>query len=145
MPCLVFSSTCYVRLPRQISLSVPLAVWQAVLWRLSCQWDAWRHLSLSPQMKCMSCYQSCQRVLPTRAPSVPNAIRPSGGRRWRESFRDAFAMFSLRCSTHAHPHTCYATNRLDTHSPASVVPVQKAVFDLLARFICLPCRVLYSC
>lgn len=71
------------------------------------------------QMKCTSCYQSCQRALPTLVPNALNAIRLSGGQRWRGSFRAAFATSSPHCSTPTHPHTCYATDRLDTRTAAS--------------------------
>lgn len=112
--------------PCQLTLTAD----KSVPWVLSCWWDRKTinlimgaimtcHLSPAIQMKCTSCCQSCQRALPTRVPNVPSAIRPSGGQRWRGSFRAAFVTSSLRCSTHAHPHTYYATDRLDTDNATS--------------------------
>ena len=85
-----------------------------------------------PQMKCMSCCQSCQRVLPTLVPNVLNAIPQSGGQHWRGSFRAAFAMSLLHCSTRAHPHTCCATDRLDAHAVAS----SRAILVHIALLLC---------
>lgn len=66
-------------------------------------------------MICTSCYQSCQKVLLTRAANVLNAILRSGGRPWRGSSRAAFITSSLPCSTPAHPPICCVTNRFDAN------------------------------
>lgn len=76
------------------------------------------HVSPVIQMKCMSCYQSCQRALPTCVQNVLTTIQPSGGQRWRGSSKAVFVTYSLHCSTHAHPHTCCATDRLGSYTVA---------------------------
>lgn len=78
-----------------------------------------------PQMKCMSCCQSCRRVLPIRVPNVQTVIRLSGGRRWKGSSRVAFATSSLHCSTRVPLLTYSTTDRLEMQTGYSLIIPKK--------------------